>query len=525
MTRDEANSDGFWAKQADTNWSMSPILLFTWVALLFLAHRDALGFSGRSTGTDPIESFFFEAGATVPALHYAAFAYVIWTRREALRWASPREVSPLAGIICALLGCLLFGWARLVDQLDMLIDSLTLLLAAGSLWIGGWRRLGLFVLPLTILWLARPWPPMVIHSLHETLQTMTGSIAVFLLSPFGATEISGHILGFGDHYFEVIEGCSGLRSTLTLVFSTLVYAEIFSRSRRQTIGLVAIAIMLGLGVNGLRVVSIMLAPGADASSDHSIQGLVMISVGVLLVAAADALGDRWLWPRGSRSWRHPETSPDSEFLDVQARWVPLLVLSGSLVVASFIPLAQKPPESVIWKLHEIRREMGPWHQFRVLELDHDHMGSVGFRDKLYREYVRGNDHVFLFVGADDRRRRDQSSLSPRTRLPDRGWETVEFDYVELPGSGRTVERLRQRRVSEDALTFHFRLGAGDLWMESLRWIFAYDLRPGQRPVEHAVVRVTARIIDGDAVRAQNTLFQFMAELERDLDRARPTASP
>jgi hypothetical protein len=169
--------------------------------------------------------------------------------------------------------------------------------------------------------------------------------------------------------------------------------------------------------------------------------------------------------------------------------------------------------------------MGPWHQFRVLELDHDHMGSVGFRDKLYREYVRGNDHVFLFVGADDRRRRDQSSLSPRTRLPDRGWETVEFDYVELPGSGRTVERLRQRRVSEDALTFHFRLGAGDLWMESLRWIFAYDLRPGQRPVEHAVVRVTARIIDGDAVRAQNTLFQFMAELERDLDRARPTASP
>jgi len=504
---------------------MSPVLFFTWVALLFLAHRDALGFSGRSTGTDPIESFFFEAGATVPALHYCAFAYVIWTRRQALLQVSPQEAAPLAGTVCALLGCLLFGWARLVNQPDLLIDALTLLLAAGSLWIGGWRRLGLSVLPLAILWLARPWPPMVIHSLHESLQTMTGQIAVILLSPFGATVVSGHILGFRDHYFEVIEGCSGLRGTLTLIFATLVYADIFSRSRRQTIGLVVIASAIGVAVNGLRVVSIMLVPGADASSDHSIQGLIMISVGVVLVAGADVCGDHWLWPRGDRSWRSPAPAPTSELPDEQRGWAYPLVLAGLLLVASFVPIAQKPPDSAIWKLHEIRREMGPWQQFRVLELDHDHMGSVDFRDKLYREYVRGDDHVFLFVGADDRRRRDQSSLSPRTRLPDRGWETIEFDYVKLPGSGRVVERLRQRRVSEDALSFHFRLGAKNLWMESLRWIFAYDLRPGQRPVEHAVVRVTTPIVDGNVVRAQQTLFQFMAELEGDLHRARPTASP
>ncbi len=247
----------------------------------------------------------------------------------------------------------------------------------------------------------------------------------------------------------------------------------------------------------------------------------MISLGIVLVAGVDALGDRFFWPRGDRSWRQPAVAQESASFDGRDRLWPPILLAGLLVVVSFVPLAQKAPESRIWKLHEIRREMGSWSAVRILELDHDHMGSVDFRDKLYREYVRGNDSVLLFVGADDRRRRDQSSLSPKTRVPGSGWETVESSMVTLPGFGRVVERLRQRRASQEALSFHFRLGADGLWTEVLRWFLALDLRSGQRPAELAVVRVTAPIVGGNLARAQRTLTQFMTELDRDLERAKP----
>ena len=165
-----------------------------------------------------------------------------------------RNRAPWTGGAVAMLGVLLFAWARLVAQLDLLIDSLVLSLAGGALFIGGWRRLERFLLPLALLWLARPWPPMTIHVLQEEFQTLAGTLASAILSPVGTVVRSGHLLAYDGRLFQVIEGCSGLRSTVTLVFATLLYADLFSRSRRQTLGLVALAGVLGIGLNGLRVV-------------------------------------------------------------------------------------------------------------------------------------------------------------------------------------------------------------------------------------------------------------------------------
>lgn len=514
MSQDERTDD-----PAASMWTTASVdlRLFAWIGLLVFAHRAALGFQGAKATRDPIESFFFEAGATVPALHYALFAVVIWNRRHALGQTSDDKRAPFLGAATALLGCLVFAWARGVDQPDLLIDSLVLLVAAGALWIGGWKRLGLFVLPLAILWLARPWPPMLIHSLHEGLQTIAGDTAQALLSPFGQIVRSGHLLAFNGQLFHVIEGCSGLRSTLTLVFGTLVYADFMSRSRWQTLGLVLITPILGIFLNGLRVISIMLYPGADASSDHSIQGLAMIFLGILIVAGVDLLGDRWVWPRGDRSWRLPGARNRTS----SKIWLGPIALSALLALASLSEAQLDRPSSAPWRIHDTPTEIGPWVHIGSLEADYEHLGSVDFQDKLYREYERNDDRITLFIATDDRRRRDKSILSPKTEVLGSGWENVEAVQIEIQGSERIVERLRQRRGTDEALSLHYRIGAGSLSSESLRWVSAYDLRPDRTPVDIAVVRITSPVIDGNLARAQANLDDFVQELGPDFLEARP----
>ncbi|MCA9504910.1 MAG: exosortase-associated EpsI family protein [Myxococcales bacterium] len=509
--------------------------LFAWLALLLFAHRATLGLEGVHATADPIERFFFEAGSTVPLLHYAVFALIVWRRRLALAGADlvGREgqgTSPyarrLSGGLVMLLGAGLVTWGRATGQLDLLLDALVLSIAGGALWRGGSRLLSRFLLPLAVLWLARPLPPFWVHALHEWLQTWTGLVARLALSPFDAVVQSGHLMGFRGHVFQVIEGCSGLRSTLTLVFATLLYADLFSRSRVQTVGLVGLAGVIGLLVNGLRVIWIMIAPGSTLSEDHSMQGLVMIVLGIVLLATIDVGLDRRVWPRGDRSWRlaGAALSPRPTLARLgRDRWWGPLALASVLAVASCLPLDLERPRPEIWRLHEIGNEIGAWRAVRVLEADYRHLGSVDFRDKVHREYEREGEHVKLFVGSDDRIRRDQSLLSPKTLTEGSGWEVEEIRSVRVRGFAVPVDRVLARREGERAVSLHVRLGAGGPLAESLRWWLALDLRPGRSPAEIAVVRVTAPVRDGDRVGATHVAEAFLRDLAPVLDRAAPAS--
>jgi hypothetical protein len=244
---------------------------------------------------------------------------------------------------------------------------------------------------------------------------------------------------------------------------------------------------------------------------------VMICFGILLVAGADLIGDRWLWPRGDRSWRrsvaHNRMSSKS--------WLGPIVLSAFLALASLSEVHLDRPRSASWQIHEIPTEIGPWTHLGNLEADYAYLGSVDFQNKLYREFGRGDDRITLFIATDDRRRRDKSILSPKTGVPGSGWENVEVVEIQLDGSEQIAEQLRQRRGTDEALSLHYRVGAGSLLRESLRWLSAYDLRPDRIPLDIAVVRITSRVVDGNFVRARRNLDEFMRALGPDFLVARP----
>ncbi|MAG31769.1 MAG: hypothetical protein CL908_12850 [Deltaproteobacteria bacterium] len=502
------------------------LLAVAWLAGLMFAHRSILAILPRNGVVDPIEAFFFDTRSTVPVLHLALAAFVLFHRRHAIEACLSEKGAPSVGTLAATLGIAFLAWAQFTKQIDLEIDSLMLVLAGSGLILGGPRLLERLVLPLTLLWLARPIPPMLAHHLHEWLQRFTGSFAQALLSPFSPVERSGHLLFFQGRLFEVIEGCSGLRLELTLITATLVYLDFISRSRRQTLSVLLLAVVLGPILNGLRVVSIMLNPMAEVSQVHSTQGLIFISFGVATVALLDRLLERRCWPPS------PAASPPIARRDPAAaspqRLVGVAALAVACITVSILPYDRpRQLESASWALHEVRPQLGKWRRTRALELDRDFLGSVKFGNKLYWEFTRENDSGIgrVFVASDDRRRRDRSSFSQKTRLLGTAWEIKESVRVQIDTPPFAAERSIQESRDERWLSLHYRIGEVSLLEASARWYVAIDLRPAILPGQLITVRIEVPIDERNPAVALTRLHELQAEVGRALVRAAPPARP
>jgi exosortase len=492
-----------------------------WLASLMFAHRSILAVLPESKSVDPIEAFFFDTGTTIPALHLALFGLVLIHRRHAIRSALAGRSAPILGTFIAGFGIFVLGWARSTMQIDLEVDSLVLILAGSGLILGGAPLFERLLLPLALLWLGRPFPPMLTHHLHEWLQQATAVAAEAIIHPFAPVIRMGHILYFDQRYFEVIEGCSGLRLEITLITATLVYLALTSRSRRQSLGVLAIAIALGPVLNILRVLSIMVNPAAEIAQVHSTQGLVFVSLGVVAIASLDRLFERRFWP-GTES--EMSQGDEASVLGPPARLVFVSALAAISVVVSLYPY-ERPSrlESAAWALHEIRPQMGRWRRVRALEIDRRFMGSVAFANKLYWEFERegGTGIARVFAVSDNRRRRDQSSFSPKTRLIGNTSKIIESLEIPTDSPPFIAERSIQKTGSARWLTLHYRINQRSLLEASARWYFALDLRRSIIPDELVTIRIEVRIDEDNPAVALARLTELQDEVATALRRADP----
>ena len=382
-----------------------------------------------------------------------------------------------------------------------------------------------FALPLVVLYLARPWPPMLVHHVHEGLQTLTGSLTSAVLAPFATVLRSGHMLRFDGRLFEVIEGCSGLRIEIALLTAILVYAAFLSRSRVQTFGLALIALVAGPLLNVARVVAIMLDSSTEIAQVHATQGLVAVTAGILLIALLDLWLERWLW-RSAATASEP-SSPSSPAMREGWRGLAALALGAALAVAAgFAPkdaTLPKAPEG--WALHEIRGRLGAWRRVGSRDIDRAFLGSVKFTNKLHWEFERDDGATALvFAATNNRRRRDYSGYSPKTRTLDAAWESLERSWVELPDLGVPAERTLMRAGAERWWVLHYRVGSRPLAEASLRWLGALDLLPGARPPDLVTVRIAVRANGVSKPRASAYLEELQAEVSAALRRGAPATA-
>jgi EpsI family protein len=284
--------------------------------------------------------------------------------------------------------------------------------------------------------------------------------------------ISGDRIILKEGLFQIIETCSGLRSIQTLALLAILMIDLFGRRGLHAIALLVLSPVVAFLINGLRCLGLIFNPHADIASIHSLQGIVMLLGGVLLLYFIDGLlaksgpsPDRFtaLERQARREARSRETLP--------ARVGILVGFSAVLLAISWLPPFSSPAVALNSPANSIERSFEGWQS---TELTNDWMfyGTTGFGQVLNRRYVRGTEQVELFIGQAGINNRWRSYLSPKAGYPGTGWITEREESTRIAGRDGTLRVMRKGAVRELVVTW-FEASPG-LARESARSLLALD---------------------------------------------------
>lgn len=176
-------------------------------------------------------------------------------------------------------------------------DSLTVMVAAlVVMWIGGFLllygrdafRAALF--PLLFLGFMVPIPSTVLAGAIQFLKTGATEIVAGLFT-LTATPYyrEGFVFSLPHFAIEVADACSGIRSCIALLLTSLLAGHMFLTSRRNMAILVATAVPIAIVKNGIRIVSLSLLamyvdPGFLTGQLHHEGGIVFFLLALVIQA-------------------------------------------------------------------------------------------------------------------------------------------------------------------------------------------------------------------------------------------------
>jgi exosortase len=509
-------------------------LLLIWLAgaAIWLFHAAFLASTSRQRGLGRIEEAFFDPQATTPMLSLGVFLYLLHHRRAVLRAALGRPASIVPGAGWFGLGVAVLAWADSIDAPDLARLAFVFFVLGAGFWLGGRRLARSLAFPLLAILLSVPLPSALTNQILLPLQVWTADLASGLLTLLGQS----HVLMGDEIYrdgltFHVIEGCSGFRSIFSLWLAGVLYADLACRSTREKIALLAAVPFVGFLLNGLRVLVLILREVSAETAEHAIQGLVMIVLGVVVLAALEIK----LWPilfARSRSrqrgpWRVETKTrsavPDAPpFLSLDRRLVVLAALLMLLAVGTTLwprPFPTSPPGDRLNPEEVGTGLSGMGWTIKGLRREPHRLGSTRFRHLAYRAFTRGDERITTFVGAEDRGRRQSSGWSPKTSIPASGW-------LSRAGLSRTmvgdqpIERTLVRYPDRTVLVYHWREGYGG-WFEELLWDWlSLDQTSWRMSHSSVVARVETDVGSevGAFERADASLHSFAGQLHEDIER-------
>ena len=465
------------------------------VGLLLLFVHSPLGdFDPQPYGTAAIDGseveLFAPAGGS-PVLVFFVAALLLVGRRRALASAVGRQPLWMAGAALLGLGVGFQRWADYVGATELLIPSLILLLLGSASLVAGRAGLRAIAVPALFLIFAFPLPAVLVNVLIWPLQLHTATSAHGFLRLIGyAPEKLADVIVLGGHSFQVIETCSGMRTIETLVMAACLYSILFFRCRSQAVFLILAAPIIGYFVNFVRVLSIIFNPYAQWSTVHTMQGIVMLVVGVLMIAGLDSLIQRWQAGTsvGSRSTTAQNTSSAPHHWSGSGTVVGVLVVLAvsNLVVPHWVPDETPPPRA--FRLPGVLAGHNP----TPLKLDRQFLGSVFVSNWLNREYEFGDARVRVQILADDRLNRRGSLVSTKTHVPGRGYvEISASEAVLFPGV--FVDRYLYESPNQQTLVYHWTEGISSVLSEIARNALALDRGPTRRDSWALSVRLSTQV--------------------------------
>lgn len=484
---------------------LAPLFAFAFGLLDFAVPTD-LASRPQSGGSDAVgpslafqfEYWFFDPSGSSPGLVALVCAGLVWNRLpdwiEVSRKDSPRNARRL-GASGWMIGALAWmAWAELNEAADLRFISLSFLLAAWATWTGGRTGLRAVVAPCVVLMLALPIPFPLRNELLWSLQTWSAAGSEALLSLFGFdVSRSGAHLVYQDLAFLVIEGCSGLRSILTLTLVAIVIRELLELRNRKGWALIFAAPPLALLLNIIRISIIMLGSTAgdpDLDSEHVEQGVAVLVVGTTLLFF---LGHFLARAPGVPEPRRPLRS----MLPLMA--LPALV--GALLLLCIIRLAIAPWPTPSANADALKRSVPEsargWTSTQS-PLDYPFLGVLPrdwIESRLYsreRPIDRlGYRPVDLLIASSDAAKPRESPISSKLRVPGREWEIISQETFQDFTLGRAIELNLVRSREGSSLVYSWTSNDEGLLRDSIRSLLALERGPFARQKPRFMIQIAA----------------------------------
>jgi exosortase len=463
------------------------------------------GWGGR------LDAWFFEPNRLDAVAPLMVSGWLLLRRRERLRAGEP--ALPAAGLAAGLAAALL-AWSTRIGAPEPAVFSLIAAGLALALAWGGTAAARAAALPLALLLFVMPLPALLYNAVVWKVQLWTTDYVVWMLTALGReVQASGDLITVDGRLFHVIESCAGIRIAELSTLAAFALADLLALRRGWASCLVAAAPGLGFLANGLRALSIALAPPAEIPAHHLGQGILTFS-GACLLLVGWGLVLRRLGGAGPDVARG---AASARRRGRRALGLPAAVAGAAAVLAGIslaVPglgrpapwspgvanaLAAPTPE---WE----REEMPPLLVF---------LGATRFGDAVHLFYHhRGVEEpigieVFAGVGARDGRR--GSPFGPKTLLPGPGW-VVDLEVRGAPVvEGAASRSAIVRRGSDRMLVHCYRSGERSLWMESLLDLTGLDALD---PAHRAVVRLGTPIVEEDEDALQRAALRLESLLVR-----------
>lgn len=158
------------------------------------------------------------------------------------------------------------------------------------LFVFGWAMCRLFIFPLLFLFFMIPIPTTIYGAVALPMQLFATKVSVFFLR-FTPLPVSaeGNIIRVGDEMLTVAEACSGLRSLMSFIIISLLFAYLgkirFSKKAFMVILSVPVAIIGNiLRIIALAFIAYLYGARTAVNAIHDVSGYVMfvIAFGVFL---------------------------------------------------------------------------------------------------------------------------------------------------------------------------------------------------------------------------------------------------
>lgn len=494
----------------------SGIILAAIAALTLLVHWGLADFDPKPYGTLPIDGpvvpLFAPAGGS-PVLIFAVAALLLFARRARLMRALGDPPLRALGLTLLAGAATIERWADYVNTPELLIPSLILILLGAGAVLGGRRGLSAIAVPALFLIFAIPVPAGIVNLVVWPLQLSTAESAEAFLRVIGyMPERFAEVVVLGGHAFHVVETCSGMRTIETLIMAGSLYSILFYRRPAQAVLILLMAPIFGYCVNLVRVLSIIFNPYAEYDSVHTLQGVVMLVVGVLLIAGFDNLLHR-LEGRMTAAPRRRNRDVETHAAVSWSRPTGVVLLLVTLALCNALIPQWQPepaPDPRALRLPTVLAESKP----KGLRLDRQFLGSVGVTKWLNREYAYLDSNVQIQILADDRLNRRGSLISRKTAIPGRGSVESSHDRVQLT-QGALVDRYLFRNRNHQTLVYHWYEGTSSRIYEIIRNALALDRGPTRRDYWALAVRLSTVVAeDADGIAQADARLRGFAMVVR-----------